>query len=322
MYEILLDNRNGNVWDISSLVSGFTWKTSRIGRSGSLDFTLIKNGLFQNSSFQYSNGDIVSFRKNNQNIFQGYIFSIDEGKDESVKILCYDQIRYLLFSDTYVLTNVTASDIIRMIAKDFKLHLGQIEETVYRIPTMVEDGSKLLDIIDKALTLTLIHTNQNFILFDDFGLLTLRNAEKMLIEFIIGDSSLMHNYSMKSSIDNDTYNRVKLYRDNKASGKRELYIAQDSDNIAKWGTLQMYQSVDENMNQAQISQRLDMLMKLKNREAKSLKIDAIGDLRVRAGCYVRIFIEEQGINQPFLVDECTHNFDGADHTMSLDLKVI
>ena len=44
MLEILIDNRNGNVWDISEIVSEAKWKTSRIGKPGEFEFTLIKNG--------------------------------------------------------------------------------------------------------------------------------------------------------------------------------------------------------------------------------------------------------------------------------------
>jgi hypothetical protein len=322
VFEILIDNKNGNVWDIGDIVSGVKWKTSRIGRPGSLDFTLVKNAIYQDARFQYNNGDIVRFRKDGHNIFYGYIFSIDGGKDEAVKILAYDQIRYLLSSDTYVFANITASDILRKIAADFNLRLGQIADTIYRIPTMIEDGKKLLDIVCKSLDLTLINSNRNFVLYDDFGSLRIRNIEDMLVDFIIGDGSLMYDFNTKTSIDQDTYNKVKLYKDNKDTGKREVYIAQDSANKNRWGTLQLYQSVDENMNVAQINQLLNTLITLKNRESKTLKISAIGDARIRAGSYVRILIKEYGINQPFLVDECQHNFDGTDHTMVLEMKVI
>lgn len=322
MLEVLIDNKNGNVWDISNIVSNVTWKTSRIGRAGSLDFTLIKNGIYQDPGFKYNNGDIVTVRKNNQNVFYGYIFSIEGGKDEAIKIACYDQLRYLMANDTYVFTNVTASDIVRRIAEDFNLRLGRIDDTVYRIPAMVEDGKKILDIICKSLDLTLINSGVNFFLYDDFGSLSLRKCDDFLVDFIIGENSLMTNYASKTTIDSDTYNRIKLYQDNKDTGRREVYMAQDSNNIAKWGVLQLYQSVDENLNAAQINELLNTLSELKNRETKSLKIEAIGDISVRAGAYVPIIISEYGINQPFLVDECTHKFDGADHTMSLELKVI
>jgi hypothetical protein len=132
----------------------------------------------------------------------------------------------------------------------------------------------------------------------------------------------MTGFEYGRDIDQDTYNRIKLYRDNKETGKRELYVAQDSANIARWGVLQLYESVDEGLNAAQINELLTQLAKLKNREQKSLKIEAIGDIRVRAGMYVPIVIESLGINQPMMVDEVKHKFDGEDHTMDLTLKVI
>ncbi|MEJ8548153.1 XkdQ/YqbQ family protein [Brevibacillus borstelensis] len=322
MYEVLLDDKQGNVWDISGIVTGITWKTSRLGSPGSLDFTLIKGAIYQDISFKVNNGDIVRFRYNDQNVFYGYVFSVDGGKDESVRIKCYDQIRYLLNKDTYVFSKVTASEVVMRIADDFHLMTGQIANTGYAIPTMVEDNQTLLDIIEKALVLTIWNTGRNYILYDEFGSLTLRNVEEMLVDFMIGDNSLMTDFVIKSSIDQDTYNRVKLYKDNKKTGKREVYLAKDSANIAKWGLLQLTQSVDEDKTAAQINALLDQLITIKNRETKTLRIEAIGDPRVRAGCYVPIVIQEYQINQPFLVNEVTHRFDGDDYTMSLELKVI
>lgn len=322
MVELLIDNKDGNVWDISNIVSGITWKTSRIGKPGSLDFTLLKGSLWQEPGFKYRNGDIVRFRFNGQNVFYGYIFSVDGGKDENVKIKCYDQIRYLTNTDTYVFSNITATEIIRQIADDFQLQVGTLADSQYRIPSMVEDGQKLIDIIDKALTYTLINADLNFVLYDDFGSLTLRNTADMMVDFVLGDNSLMHNYSFKSSIDNDTYNRVKVYQDNEETGRREVYIAQDSENIAKWGLLQLYQAADENMNPAQVQELVDTLITLKNREMKELKLDCMGDIRIRAGCYVPVQISEYGIDQPFLIDECTHRWYGNDHQMQVTLKVV
>jgi len=321
-YEVLLDDKQGNVWDITDVVVELTWKTTRIGSPGSLDFTLIKSSPFQDASCQVNNGDIVSFQYDNRNVFYGYVFAIDYGQDETVRIKCYDQIRYLMNKDTYIFTQVTASDVIKRIADDFKLKIGKIADTKYQIPTMVEDNQTLLDIIDKALILTLWNTGKNYVLYDDFGALALRDVNEMLLDFYIGDHSLMTDFMLKSSIDQETYNKIKLYRDNQKAGKREVYIAQDSANIAKWGVLQLTQSVDDDKNEAQISALLDQLIILRNRETKSLQIEAIGDVRVRAGCFVPIVISELGINQPFLVDEATHRFSGNDYTISITLKVI
>lgn len=322
MLEILVDNKNGNLWDVSEIAEGITWTTTRVGRPASLDFSLINSGIYQDRTFAINNGDIVRVRKDDVNVFYGYVFAIKENQDAEISVKAYDQVRYLLNKDTYVFKNVTTGDVIRKIAADFNLRVGRIDDTGYRIPSMVEDGQTLLDDIEKANTLTMSATGRFFVFFDDFGELSLRDVTSFQAGFYIGDGSLMTGYDYGRDIDSDTYNRVKLYRDNKDTGKREVYIAQDSANIARWGLLQLYESVDEEKNAAQINEMLTQLMQLKNRETKSLKIPAIGDIRVRAGMYVPIIIESLGINQPMLVDEAKHKFDGEDHTMDLTLKVI
>lgn len=321
--DVKLINRQGDSadeWDISELVEGLSWKTSRIGKAGSISFRLIKP--VQNAKLTYNNGDIVRVRVGKTNVFHGYIFDISEGRDEAVTITAYDQMRYLMNTDTYVFAGVTATEVLQRIAKDFNLKLGNVANTVYKIPTMSEDAQKLLDIITKAITLTYANTGSDYCLYDDFGALCLRGINDVDLDLIVGDGSLMYDYEIKRSIDSDTYNQIKLYKDNKKTGKREIYMAKDSVNIKRWGLLQLYESVDEDMNEAQIKAQLDNLAKLKNRESKSLKVNALGDIRIRAGMRVRIVISEYGVDQALLVDECSHNFDGAAHTMSLDLRVV
>lgn len=322
MLEIMLNNKQGSIWDISEIVSSVTWKTSRIGKASSLDLTLIKGGLYQDTSFRVNNGDIIQVKKGNQGIFCGYVFDISFGRDEEVKIKAYDQLRYLMSNAYYVFKNATATQILKKIASDTNLPLGTVEETSYVIPVLKEENQKYLDIICKALTLTLISNGKNFIVYDDFGKLALRNIESMVVDFAIGDESLMLDFDYSHNIDNETYNIIKLIRVSKEKNKAEVFPDVDKTNVAKWGRLQLVEKVDDGLNEAQIKDRLAQLKQLKNREQKKLRIEAIGDSRVRAGCYVPVIIKELGVSQLFLVEDCTHKFEGEDHTMTLELKVI
>jgi hypothetical protein len=321
MLKIWIENKGGTIWDVAELISSVTWKTGRNGKVSSLDVTLISGGLYEFDDFQINPGDIIHVTKDSTPVFYGYIFTIDSGRDEEVKLTAFDQTRYLLTNHTYVLSNVTATQIIERIAKDYQMKVGSLADTGYTIPTVIEDGSKLMDIICKALDNTLMATGKLYHLYDDFGKLTLRNTEDMIIEPILGDESLVYDYKQKRSIDNDVYNRIKLVKDNKDSGEREAYIFQDSNNIAKWGLLQFYQKVDSGMNEAKIKTMLNNTLQLKNREQRSFSIDAIGDIQFRAGSYVWIRMQEPKVDQRFLIEECTHKFDGVDHTMSLELRV-
>lgn len=322
MLKILLDNKNGTVWDISDIVTDMSWTTTRVGRPASFEFTLIGSAIFQDRAFEINNGDIVRVTKDDVHVFYGYVFSIDMNEDAEIGVKAYDQVRYLLNKDTIVFKNQTIGDIIRQIAEKFNLKTGRIDDAGYKIPSMVEDGQTLLDMIEKAITLTMSATGQFYVFFDDFGELSLRDVRSFDAGIYVGDGSLMTGFEHTRDIDSDTYNQIKLYRDNQKTGRREVYMAKDSANIAKWGVLQLYEKIDENMNDAQISEMLDRLAKLKNREQRTLKLDAIGDVRVRSGMYLPIVIESLGINQPMMVDEVKHRFSGADHTMSLTLKVV
>jgi len=321
LLKILLDNKNGTVWDISDIVTDISWTTTRVGRPASFEFTLIGSAIFQDRAFEINNGDIVRVTKDDVHVFYGYVFSIDMNEDAEIGVKAYDQVRYLLNKDTFVFKNQTIGDIIRQIAEKFNLKTGRIDDAGYKIPSMVEDGQTLLDMIEKAITLTMSATGQFYVFFDDFGELSLRDVRSFDAGIYVGDGSLMTGFEHTRDIDSDTYNQIKLYRDNQKTGRREVYMAKDSANIAKWGVLQLYEKIDENMNDAQISEMLDRLAKLKNREQRTLKLDAIGDVRVRSGMYLPIVIESLGINQPMMVDEVKHRFSGADHTMSLTLKV-
>lgn len=317
MLKVQWDNRDGRVWDVSELVTEASWQTARVGKAGSLEMTIVKK---TSGSFACQPGDIVSVTYRDRPMFYGTVFAVETGSREEVRVKAYDQIRYLLNTDTYVFKNVTATDVIRRVAGDAGLQVGRLAETPHRMAKLVEDNKTLLDMIDKALALTLVHANRMYVFYDDFGALTLRPVEETLTDFWIGDESLLVDYSFSRDIDSDTYNRIKLARDNAKTGRREVYIAQDSANIARWGRLQYFEKVDEDQNPAQIDARLQNLMALKNRETRSLRLEALGDIRVRAGIYLRVLIGEMGLNRPFLVETCTHRFKGAEHTMTLELN--
>lgn len=73
--------------------------------------------------------------------------------------------------------------------------------------------------------------------------------------WFVGDRSIATGYTYESEIDSETYNKIKLVRDNKTTGKRDVYIFQDSNNMTFWGVLQDYETVQEGMNEAQIKER-------------------------------------------------------------------
>lgn len=321
--ELLLDNKNGNIFNISELITEVTWKTKRKGNPSSLEFKFIKD-----KSISINNGDVVSFKVDNNKVFYGYVFENGGGKDVEVTVTAFDQIRYLLFNESYFFTNKKASQIISQIANSIGLKVGTIEDTKYVIPSILESDKKLLDIIYSSLEKTLVNTKQTYTFYDDFGALCLKNINNMRERTVISDDSNLGDYDWKNSIESDTYNRVKIVRENKKDETKDAFIAQDSKNIAKWGRLQYYKKVDEKMNNAQIQEMVNNTLKLKNRECKTLKlknilsIDIKDDLKLRAGAGVYVDIKEKGIKQYYLIEDATHKFEKGNLVMDFDLKVV
>lgn len=82
------------------------------------------------------------------------------------------------------------------------------------------------------------------------------------------DKETGENFEYTSSIDSDTYNKVKLTYDNDETGKREVYISQDSSNINKWGVLQYYDTLSKGENGAA---KADALLSLYNKRPATLQ---------------------------------------------------
>lgn len=295
---------------------GIEWTTQRIGEAGKLVFTLIKD---ENISF--SEGAHVRLTVDGINVFYGFVFEKSRDKNHHIQCTCYDQLRYLKNKDTYVYTNKTASELIKMIAGDFNLNLGSIEDTGFKIAQRVEDNKTLFDIIYNALDLTLISTGKLFVLYDDFGKLTLKNIESMKLDTII-DEDTAENFDYTSSIDGDTFNQIKLVYDNKETGKRDVFITKDSNNINQWGVLQYYEVIQKGMNGKAIADTLIDSKTGKNRKTRHLDINnAFGDLNVRAGSSLPVSLNLGDIvtNNYLVVDSCTHKFYENYHTMDLHL---
>lgn len=313
------NNVSGNAYEIQNLVSAAKWTTKRSGSPASLELTVMVN-----ESIQWSPGGILTLLNDEydkKDKFYGYVTKISQSEKNEVKITAYDQTWYLKKNkDTYVFTGKRADQILKQIADDFKLKTASLPNTGYAIPSMVEDGQTLFDIVLKALDYTLINTKKMYVLWDDFGKLTLSNVEEQKLDLLIGDESLATGYTYEEDIDSEAYNKIKLVKDNKTTGKRDVYIYQDSKNMALWGTLQDYQKVDENMNAAQIKEKGSQMLELYNRPKKTFEVKALLNLDVRAGQAVYIQIADVNAKAFYIVEECSQ--DLIKNTMQLKLKVV
>lgn len=309
-----LEIQNGSMVYLPCIEDEITWETSRKGVPGKLEFSVVKDEII---SFQ--EGNLVQLKVDNKKVFVGHIFTKKRSSDQLIKVTAYDQLRYLKNKDTKVFENLTAGQIIKRLAADFKLITGTIEDTGYVIKTRVEDNKTLMDMIQSALDITMQNRNKMYVLFDDFGAISLKSIESLKLDVLI-EKSTAENFDYTSSIDSNTYNFIKLAYDNDKTKKREIYEAIDSNNIAAWGLLQYYEKVNQNTN---AKAKADGLLKLYNKKTRNLSVsNAIGDIRVRGGCLIPIWLElgDVKVQNYMLVENVKHTFKSNEHYMDITLR--
>lgn len=316
--ELILQNSNdGNIYDISELAETIEVSQSITGEAGKLTCTLQKD---PNEICQLANGSYIRFKYDGQGIFFGYVFKIDTDESRNFKITAYDQLRYLKNADIYMFKNMTASDIFKKICTDYGLKYKIKVPSYYKPEPYVYDNKTLYSIIERGMNLASINEGAYYYIVDRFGTLTWSELSYEKTDVQLGSSSLMTAYQYEKSIDNDTYNQVKMYRDNKDTGRREIWYVKDSNNIKKWGVLQLLQKADDDQNEAQVKQTAQKWLKVKNRQTKTLKVEAEGVIECTAGRGIKFVLPSQKISTWMWIKSSTHTFNKYSHTMSLELE--
>lgn len=325
--ELLISDSSGKKAFIPAALEGIEWSTQRRGTPGKLTFNILNDNIIN-----FEEGAAVRLKVDGKPVFFGFVFTEKQSRDGIISVTAYDQLRYLSNKDTYVYKNKTASQFIKMLADDFRLNVGTLDDTSYIIASRVEDNTSLFDMIENAVDITTQNTGQTFVLYDDFGKLTLKNIASMKVgegnRFLMLDEETGENFDYSSSIDENTYNKIKLIYENeeksddknKDGGKRDVYIAQDGANMNAWGVLQYCEKIQKGENG---KAKADALLKLYNSKTRKLQItDAFGDTRVRAGSMIVVNLNLSGINVKnfMLVEKAVHKFECDRHLMTLTLR--
>ena len=191
------------------------------------------------------------------------------------------------------------------------------------VPFLVKENEECLGIIFEALSTVIVQTGKIFAFYDDFGKLTLKEVREMMVPQLLGNGSLVTDYTYTRDMASDTYNRVKLVRPNKETGRTDAFVHEDTDTIKKWGLLQYYDKVDENLNDAQIEEMCAKYLQYYNRLTQTVDIEALGVPGLRAGNIVpvRIYeVETLSQNRLLLAEKVTHDYKGEAHTMKISVK--
>ncbi len=317
----LIVTHNNSSCDLSDICVGKIKLTYvKRGETSVLEFSVARD--LKSSVFGFYEGDSVGFSVDGVNMFFGYIFTKSRDKEQIITVRAYDQLRYLKNKDTYIYSGQSASSLLRLILDDYNLEKGEIEESGYILPDRVESNQSLFDIILTAEELSRKATGKEFILYDDYGKICFKNKENMELALIASsEADGLINFNYSTSIDADTYNRVKLFIGRESNF---CFQAENASSINEWGVLQYTEVLirEKLLSGAACSELAESILSQKNRRTTTLITEDMGEPSVRAGCYVWVYVSGNvEIAQRAVVSRAVHTFENGLHKMKLSLEL-
>lgn len=320
-YEMLIyDNWDGNTWRTTNAIETVEWSTYLEDDPGRLTFYIHKV-----DSIAFWEGATIVFKVDSQLVFRGIVFKKERTQEvDLIKVTAYDYKIYLKYKDSFVFEQKTLPQIFESVCDKFDLDFEVIDDTSYQVVDRVFDTKTGMDVIQTSIDDVLINTGSYYVVRSVDTKLQLVNAASLQSNILLGDGSAIISFNYTTTIE-DSYNQIKLYRDNQDSGKREIYIVQDSTNIDRWGLLQYYSEVSDTLNEAQVGERAEAILGLYNKTYRGFKCtECLGDLSIFAGARAKLRIRDLGdisLDDNLLIDQCTHTFNDGLHTMSFTAEI-
>lgn len=312
------------------VIGEITLTRVRKGAPSTLTFSVLKDEVMGNLG-GFDNGNPVRLEVGEDKTFFGFIFKKSRDKTGIISVTAYDQLRYFKNKYSFIYNNQTATNVISMLAKTYGLQVGELADTAFVIAQRVEDNVTIFNAIQNALDITMLSQEVDerklFVMYDDFGKITLKNIEDMFSDYAITPQTAQ-DFKYESSIDGETYNSVVLFRDNKNDKtlsdeehkERTPYKAESEENIKKWGLLQYTKKINEGvLNPYKTAQNI---LDLFNKEKRSLSIEkAFGDLTIRGGSGIIVALDlgDMILKSRMIVDKVTHHFTQSEYFMDLDV---
>lgn len=311
--ELYIINKDGVIF-YPCVEEGITLTQERYGTPAVLKFNVPKT-----ATLSFLEGSQVVLRVRGVNMFYGYVFTKSRSKDNMIHCTAYDQLRYFKNKEVYVYQNKSAAELVKMIAEDFSLSVGTLTDTGYKIPQRVEDNVTLFDIVQTALSETLIKTGKMFFLYDDFGKLCIADASQKRLDIVI-DNESAEDFDYQTSIDSDVCTRVKFYYDNDKTGERELYIANNTEKQNEWGVIQYCDKLEDGENGVEKANTYLEIYKDKKRKLTVKNVLGVPEAIAGYLAYVDLDLGDIVQRHFMLIERIEHKFNHCEYTMDLTLR--
>lgn len=319
-------------FDVSTLAHDMTYTSSILGQPGKFTMTLEKD---PNNILTMSVGDKIIFMDNGQKVFVGKVFTLGTDKTGAYTVTAYDQMRYLQNHDSLYLdgeTNKSAEDMFVKICTQAGLTYQIKAPCPWILEPQLFIDQSYFDMLSWCFDKTNTENQKLFFIRDRGGILELNELGVNDTELnganplVIGDKSLLTDYSYEVDIDKETFTEVLLTEsvknssknsDKESTDKRLVYAKNDPEKAAKWGRLRKIVNVKEQASKEKLEEYAQMCLDVYSKSTKSMRLEALG-YPVYAGDSFRLMLDKLKLCMNMYIQEATHTY-GETHTMSLNI---
>lgn len=308
--------RDGTLYDFSTLFTKATFAGRKGAAPRTLEMQIADVEKIAREKINCSDGQQCYLYLNGNEIFQGLLMSDGRSNKKLIPIKAYDEcVRLCNNKDSFSYENETAEYIFRDCINRLGLRLGSSVDTGHRIDELVKKATTYWDVIQDALSQTYKSTGIRFYVYAKGGKIYLKKRAVTKTMPILSIDTNVMTFDYTRSI-YDTRTRLQLTTSKGEKKGSTVNSALEK----KIGRFQDVQSVDEDITQSEINQRINVFNWEKGTVSQTLKVSAIGNIDCVAGGCVYVDIPETGTKRMMYIDEDTHTFEKGKHTMSLVLN--
>lgn len=324
-------------YDITNLISSVTWSgdINTLPRQAEVSLN-VTGEISSKPAITIAVGDMIIILKGNKELIRGYVFKTSTDDKGFQTLTIYDQLIYAAKNtDSLLVKNKTASDIIISTLKKFGLKAGNIEPTGYKIKKLVLDNKALSDIFDEVLQETKTFTKTSYNIYSDKGAVNMVSRKKsskatIIIDDIITGSREVSIEEMKTQVlitkgqlDPPTPKPTKSGNTAKTKGDTVLFtteLVKNNNLIAKYGIMQHVESVDDKTTASEMKKKASALLEQLGRTEETISMEFIGHVDCITGNIVEIKNETAKIMGRYYITSDSHSFSNGVHRMTLQLS--
>ena len=302
--------------DITDISGAINLSTSMDTLGASLAFNIARN--YNDTSFIFSDeietGDIVILI-NTKELFRGVIVNITTTKFNRT-IECLDYSFYLNKNKIIKqFEEISASVAIKQLLQEIDAPVGDISNISTSISKLYYSNT-IAEIINDILKQVNEELGIKYKLEFIDNKFNINHFKKVNVSFRYRQTG---NESISESI-LEMKNRI-LVTSNEQEASEILAIAEDINNVEKYGSLQEIINVDPVKDEAKVRNIAKMKLKELNKVFKTVTLEGFGDDEFRAGRVIYLNNTKLKLYGEYLIKSCVHTWRKGEHIVSLEVEL-